>query len=63
MLIVYITVSAQTATGSEPARDGGRSGDIDGGSAGLITGKPAPTVFVWPLDHCGSELAYDGGGL
>ena len=53
--------------GSEPARDGGVSGDSDGECAGLIAGKPAHRV-LWCVEdlgqsaiHCGSEPARDGG--
>ena len=54
--------------GSELARDGGVSGAMDTECAGLIAGKPAPTMDLWcpqiPHTHhkpCGSELARDGG--
>jgi hypothetical protein len=33
----------QNPCGSELARDGGRSGNIDVACTGLIAGKPAPT--------------------
>ncbi|QHC96769.1 hypothetical protein PspR84_19700 [Pseudomonas sp. R84] len=55
--------------GSEPAREGGGSGNIDVGCADAFASKPAPTGVYGRLTLCGvaniqcrSEPARDGGG-
>ncbi|CAI8831808.1 hypothetical protein EMIT0P253_280005 [Pseudomonas sp. IT-P253] len=54
--------------GSELAREGRLTVDVDVDSYGLIASKLAPTFDLWPVTHawfnlipCGSELARDSG--
>ena len=64
---LILRTAAETC-GSEPAREGGVSGDIDVECAGLFASRLAPTVIwvirrfcVQPLKPGGSEPAREGG--